>query len=57
MPGAVQPSGKTTSGRTQPVAAGREIPLGQALLIVLKQTVLSLSLFTNNKKIPFKTIH
>lgn len=47
MPGAVQPSGKTTSGRTQPVAGGREIPLGQALLIVLKQTVLSLSLFTN----------
>lgn len=57
MPGAVQPSGKTTSGRTQPVAGGREIPLGQALLIVFKQTVLRLSLFTNTKKISFKTIH
>lgn len=54
MPGAVQPSGKTTSGRTQPVAGGREIPLGQALLIVLKQTVLSLSLFTTILKIPFQ---
>lgn len=47
MAGAVQPSGKTTSGPTQAVAGGREIPLGQALLIVLKQTVLGLALLTN----------